>query len=632
MVLVQWLERGLGQILAPDSNYKPDPEAVDTRSNFWSFVAPDPNFTGDNNSNKNNVSDAATVEDNTVIDAAKTPTPKNKSSRRRRAKFDNDDNEIIQIDENRDILMTPSKGGEYNLLQKARIKNNEDYNSDEEDEEEEDNVDLRVLQTARALANFMASPTATRTSASTVLRYCATASKLGISDANKRVLRKLLKADSTIFEARTMKMNHACPDGYSPLMATAHANNVIAAEILLEIGSVDQLKETNLQGKTAYHIAAECGHVEMLSFLQAKHYDAFGINSAPPLDLTGMTPLGVAITSPATKAITNKKLIYNQLFTPSDVSIMGSPVPLYQRVTYSRTLSLAYGVSQMPGKRVLMEDSSVASCWDTAAVFAVCDGHSDGGQVSKFVVESFPSKFRQSLKSIETMSTPPQSTSSQNIDWHTICTDICTSTDTRLKDSKLAGGSTAVIAIVTATEIVCANVGDCRCILVQQQQQEQEEPIIEVVPLSDDHKANTEIEINRIKNAGLNVAVESFQDATGETISISKVVLSDDNKMACSRTFGDFEYKANKTLADSEQAVVAVPDVTVHPRDALRDQFLILACDGIWDVMSSDEVGQFVLNAISTQLDNNIETNEANNNNNRNGIVALPTIGDQKII
>ena len=46
-------------------------------------------------------------------------------------------------------------------------------------------------------------------------------------------------------------------------------------------------------------------------------------------------------------------------------------------------------------------------------------------------------------------------------------------------------------------------------------------------------------------------------------------------------------------MSSTEQAIICVPELTIHKRDS-EDQFLILACDGVWDVMSNEEVGQFV--------------------------------------
>ncbi len=63
--------------------------------------------------------------------------------------------------------------------------------------------------------------------------------------------------------------------------------------------------------------------------------------------------------------------------------------------------------------------------------------------------------------------------------------------------------------------------------------------------------------------------------------------------LALSRAIGDMEFKQTPGLGPEAQMVTAVPDVRCEP---LRkgDEFLILACDGIWDVMSSQAAVTFV--------------------------------------
>lgn len=116
--------------------------------------------------------------------------------------------------------------------------------------------------------------------------------------------------------------------------------------------------------------------------------------------------------------------------------------------------------------------------------------------------------------------------------------------------------------------------------------------------LSYDHKPNLEQERKRIENAGGCVQWKRV-----------------DGDLAVSRAFGDFQYKTRPDLPSEEQKVhlamrylpclstckcihllifyflVQVscwPDVEVHERDHEKDDVLILACDGVWDVLSSE--------------------------------------------
>lgn len=63
------------------------------------------------------------------------------------------------------------------------------------------------------------------------------------------------------------------------------------------------------------------------------------------------------------------------------------------------------------------------------------------------------------------------------------------------------------------------------------------------------------------------------------------------------RSFGDFYLKYKEDVPIEAQAVIAVPDVVVRPRSH-NDEFLVLACDGIFDVMSNQDV----VDCIATKL------------------------------
>lgn len=130
-------------------------------------------------------------------------------------------------------------------------------------------------------------------------------------------------------------------------------------------------------------------------------------------------------------------------------------------------------------------------------------------------------------------------------------------------------GSTGLLAIITPTHIVCANVGDSRCILSNRKSK----PVIQ---LSIDHKPDLEFEKQRIM-------------AAGGTVFRGRVC----GGVAVSRSFGDFWFKRNAALKPHQQLVTSEPCVRVQARDS-NDEFLVLCCDGIFDVMSNDQLRKFV--------------------------------------
>ncbi len=95
--------------------------------------------------------------------------------------------------------------------------------------------------------------------------------------------------------------------------------------------------------------------------------------------------------------------------------------------------------------------------------------------------------------------------------------------------------------------------------------------------LSVDHKPYTPSEQARI-------------EAAGGTVSMKRV----NGDLAVSRALGDFVYKHSRELPAERQQVSPEPEFIVKERSA-EDQFLILACDGIWDVMSNEDVARNVL-------------------------------------
>ncbi|KAM5578532.1 hypothetical protein ABKV19_008709 [Rosa sericea] len=128
-------------------------------------------------------------------------------------------------------------------------------------------------------------------------------------------------------------------------------------------------------------------------------------------------------------------------------------------------------------------------------------------------------------------------------------------------------GSTACVAIIRNNQLVVANAGDSRCVISRKGQ---------AYPLSKDHKPDIENEKDRILKAG------GF-------IQVGRV----NGSLNLARAIGDVEFKQNKQLPVEKQIVTANPDVTsVEICD--DDEFLVIACDGIWDCMSSQQLVDYV--------------------------------------
>ena len=130
-----------------------------------------------------------------------------------------------------------------------------------------------------------------------------------------------------------------------------------------------------------------------------------------------------------------------------------------------------------------------------------------------------------------------------------------------------SAGCTAVCALVAGDKLIVANAGDSRAVLSRGGR---------AIALSRDHKPTDEDEHARIT-------------AAGATVSEGRV----NGALNLSRALGDMEYKYKEGLAPEEQAITCVPEMKVLDLDP-SDDFLLLACDGIWDVMENQEAVDFV--------------------------------------
>merc|ERR1719347_1940932 len=76
--------------------------------------------------------------------------------------------------------------------------------------------------------------------------------------------------------------------------------------------------------------------------------------------------------------------------------------------------------------------------------------------------------------------------------------------------------------------------------------------------------------------------------------------------LAVSRALGDFEYKNVDGKGPTEQLVSPEPEFYIKERNEAGDEFLVLACDGVWDVMSNEEICSFISHRM--RVHDNLET------------------------
>jgi len=130
-------------------------------------------------------------------------------------------------------------------------------------------------------------------------------------------------------------------------------------------------------------------------------------------------------------------------------------------------------------------------------------------------------------------------------------------------------GCTAVVALLVGRELYVANAGDSRCVVCRDGK---------AIEMSYDHKPEDEIERTRINKAGGRVTQDGRVNGG----------------LNLSRAIGDHAYKTNKDLPLSDQMISPVPDVKKLTIDPEKDSFVLLACDGIWNSLSSQETVDFV--------------------------------------
>ena len=301
-------------------------------------------------------------------------------------------------------------------------------------------------------------------------------------------------------------------------------------------------------------------------------------------------------------------------------NLLGAPVTEKETKGGKTNCGLSYGLSSMQGWRIHMEDAHICQTevyaeyeesnketmkipLEGTSLFAVFDGHA-GSFAAEFSEETFMNVLSRNSKFVEYAKCMKEENTNNKTQEEMVSHDrrlldlledalsttflefdsllYATVTSKSKVTEDINGeeeedearmcddsGTTAVVVLLTPRWIICANAGDSRAIYCKTNRR--------TIPLSYDHKPDDEEEERRIVEAGGYVS--------GRRV---------DGDLAVSRGFGDFRFKSNLEKNQLEQKVSPLPDIIVQNRDNENDEFIVLACDGLWDVATNYECADMV--------------------------------------
>ena len=162
-------------------------------------------------------------------------------------------------------------------------------------------------------------------------------------------------------------------------------------------------------------------------------------------------------------------------------------------------------------------------------------------------------------------------------------------------------GSCAIVVLIVGEIAYVANVGDSRAFMSI-------DSGTKIVPLSNDHKPESESETARIEaNGGKVYQNQSYipdpspgnESGTQTLIGPHRVF---PGRLSVSRTFGDIEAKRTK-YGGNPKVVIATPDIKCFKVEDNYD-FIVLGCDGIFDKLSNLQVIQAAWEASKRKFTN----------------------------
>jgi len=204
---------------------------------------------------------------------------------------------------------------------------------------------------------------------------------------------------------------------------------------------------------------------------------------------------------------------------------------------------------------------------------SVCDGHGvNGHHVSNFIKTILPIDMSENLKHRNILTETEKT--------HEIIKETFIIANDKLVENQeidsIFSGTTCVSVIFTPIKLICPNIGDSRAVLARYDINKKKYISID---LSRDHKPTESDEKKRIiENDG---RIQPFLE-DGEFVGPERVWIKEEEVpgLAMTRSFGD---RVAATVG-----VISEPEIKEVELDN-NDKFMIIASDGIWEFISSQE-------------------------------------------
>jgi len=249
------------------------------------------------------------------------------------------------------------------------------------------------------------------------------------------------------------------------------------------------------------------------------------------------------------------------------------------------SVSSAFAVATLEGALHENHDRGAAAILpDGTALFACLDGHGqEGASVSGYATRNLLAGCAAALQQGHSAS-----------DAITMAYHRTTSTMPQNVSDCRFSGSTAILMVIqhngagkrTATT---GWVGDSRAVVARLRVQPgpaRSAPKLETVPLTKDHKPTDPKERERLLAARACVRPSRVMHPhTGAWIEVGAVRVWDASQVygvAMSRSLGDMQV---------HPYLISIPEIATRQLDD-KDRIIVLATDGVWDVMENEEVGQ----------------------------------------